>query len=115
MAPWKQGKWYWADFTVNGQRFRVPLRTTGEHEEKKAIAEGERGRLTIAGQRFARFAFTEAADRFLSERLAQLSPLSVCTEKERAGRLHLVADDLKPLPKRYLRRFARRGGTPFER
>jgi hypothetical protein len=26
MALWKRGNWYWADFTVNGSRYRIPLR-----------------------------------------------------------------------------------------
>ncbi len=88
MSLWKRGKWYSADFTVNGQRYRVPLKTTDEREakreEKRLISEAGRGKLTASGENFARLAFSEAADRYLAERMPHLAPLSIRTEKERS-------------------------------
>jgi len=68
MAFWKRGKWYWADFTVNGTRYRVPLKDRGKRipalsqdhphyletqekairAEERAIQKAERGELTLA-------------------------------------------------------------------
>jgi len=28
MSLWKRGEWFWADFSVNGVRYRVPLKDT---------------------------------------------------------------------------------------
>ena len=163
MALWKRGVWYWADFSVNGTRYRVPLHTKDRREaqrlEKEKIAEAQGGKLTPSSLNFARLGFSEAADRYLEERRHGLARGSVRTEQERsrplklyfgatplnritadavreyivwrksqkpqrgseteisnrtvnmevaflrrllkrAKRLHLVADDLKPLPER---------------
>jgi hypothetical protein len=52
MALWKRGKWYWADFTVNGTRYRVCLKDRGKRisvaaqdGELKAIRAEERAKL----------------------------------------------------------------------
>jgi len=163
MALWKRGDWYWADFSVNGTRYRVPLHTKDRREaqrlEKEKIAEAQGGKLAPSSLNFARLGFSEAADRYLEERRHGLARGSVRTEQERsrplklyfgatplnritadavreyivwrksqkpqrgseteisnrtvnmevaflrrllkrAKRLHLVADDLKPLPER---------------
>jgi integrase len=87
MARYKRGDWWWTDFTVNGVRYRVPLDTTDWREAKKKesekIAEAETGKLTATSQKFARLAFSEAADRYIGDRLAHLAPRSIVTEKER--------------------------------
>src|SRR5262249_16040229 len=81
------GKWYWADFTVNGSRYRVPLHTTDEREakrlEKERIAGASAGLLAPSNQQFVRLAFSEAADRYLADRAAALAPRSLVTERER--------------------------------
>ena len=67
MAVFRRGKWWWTDFSVNGQRFRQPLDTTDSREalknEKEKIGQAQTGKLSVAGQSFARLAFTEAAER----------------------------------------------------
>src|SRR5580704_457838 len=87
MAKYKRGDLWWADFTVNGVRYRVPLDTTDWREAKKKesekIAEAETGKLTATSQKFARLAFSEAADRYIGDRLALLATGSIATEKER--------------------------------
>ncbi len=45
MVVYKRGDYYWADFAVNGQRFRLPLKVTNKQEaanvEKAKIAEAQ--------------------------------------------------------------------------
>jgi hypothetical protein len=45
MVVYKRGGSYWADFTVNGQRFRLPLKATNKQQaatvEKQRIAEAQ--------------------------------------------------------------------------
>src|ERR1700753_2669660 len=35
MALWKRGGKYWTDFSIDGDRFRLPLGTTDEREAKR--------------------------------------------------------------------------------
>ena len=87
MATYKRGGWWWADFAVNAVRYRVPLDTRDWREalskEKQKIAEAEAGKLTPSSQKYARLAFSEAADRYIVDRLAHLAPRSIRTENER--------------------------------
>src|SRR5271170_1280463 len=87
MAPFRRGKWWWTDFTVNGQRFRQPLKTTdwreAERNEKVLISRASEGKLAPTSQQFARLAFGEAADRYLADRQAHLAPRSLATERQR--------------------------------
>ena len=96
-SRFRRGKWWWTDFSVNGVRYRQPVRD--EHgqrtkdwrqalsREKELIAEAQAGKLTVAGQSFARLAFTEALERYLAERLARIQPKTAQIEKERARQL----------------------------
>jgi hypothetical protein len=90
MAVFRRNKTYWTDFSVNGQRFRQSLDTTDWREalrrEKERIAQAQTGKLSAAGQSFARLAFTEAADRYLDSRKIELSARSL--EKERQLLVH---------------------------
>src|SRR5215472_3521740 len=86
MAPFRRGKIYYADFSVNGQRFRPSLCTTDWREaqakEKVLIAEATQGKLSPQSQQFARRAFGEAADRFLLGRQLDLSDASRKKERQ---------------------------------
>ena len=87
MALYKRGKTWHTDFSVNGERFRQSLDTTDWREaqalEKELIAEASAGRLAPKTHLFARLGFSEAADRHLNDRLANLATRSIETEKER--------------------------------
>ncbi len=87
MALFRRGKTWYADFTVNGQRYKQSLQTTDWREakskEKELIGQAEVGKLAPAGQKFAKLGFAEAADRYLADRLAHLAPRSILTERER--------------------------------
>src|ERR1700691_4117265 len=87
MSLYKRNRIYWTDFSVNGQRFRMSLDTSDWREaqrlEKEKISEAQQGKLAPLGQQFARLAFPQAAEKYLSERLAHLSPRSITTERER--------------------------------
>ena len=86
MAVFRRGKWWWTDFSVNGQRFRQPLDTTDWREalknEKEKIGQAQTGKLSVAGQSFARLAFTEAAERYLDSRKLELSARSLKKERQ---------------------------------
>ena len=88
MATFRRGKWWWTDFSLNGQRFRLPLETTDWRgalsKEKEFIAQALEGKLSPAGQSFARLAFTEALNRYLADRSVQVAPRSHRTESDHA-------------------------------
>jgi len=88
MALFRRGKWYWTDFSINGQRYRLPLQTTdwreAQRQEKKLIAQAQSGKITQPGRALARLAFSVALERFLSFRLPRLAPKTIQTEQERS-------------------------------
>src|SRR5262252_417899 len=93
MSLYKRGKTWHTDFMVNGQRFRQSLDTTdwreAQSKEKQLIAQASEGKLVPKTHLFARLGFTEAANRYLEDRLPNLAIRSIETERER----------LKPLSK----------------
>ena len=86
MAIFRRGKWWWTDFSLNGQRFRQSLDTKdwreALREEKKLIGQAETGKLSTSGRSFARLAFTEAAERYLDSRKLELSQRSQKKERQ---------------------------------
>jgi hypothetical protein len=86
MALFRRNKTWWTDFSMNGQRFRQSLDTTDWREalseEKKLIAQAQTGKLSAAGQSFARLAFTEAVERYLDGRKLELSDRSLRKERQ---------------------------------
>src|SRR5215469_4861729 len=94
MALFKRGRWWWTDFSVNGVRYRQPIRDgQGERtkdwrealsREKEMIAQAQTGKLTASSQSFARLAFDLALDRYLADRAAQVTPRSKKTESDHA-------------------------------
>lgn len=91
MALYKRGATWWTDFSVNGVRYRMSLDTSdwreAQSKEKERIAEAQMGKLSLAGQSFARLAFTEAVGRYLADRLPRIQPKTAQIERERAGQL----------------------------
>ena len=87
MALYKRDKTWWADFSVNGQRYRESLDTTDWREaqakEKELISQASQGKLATGSQQFGRLAFALAADLYLADRLPHLASRSIQTEKER--------------------------------
>jgi len=88
MALKKRGKTWHTHFFVDGQRFRQSLDTSdwreAQSKEKDLIADAKAGKLSPTRQGFARLSFREAAELFLQDRIPQLAPLSIRTERERA-------------------------------
>jgi integrase len=88
MALYKRKKTWWTDFCVNGQRFRQSLDTSdwraANHCEKELIARAREGKLTAAGQSFARLAFPEAFQRYLADRKTCVAPRSHRSESDHA-------------------------------
>jgi len=101
MALWQRGKWFWADFSVNGLRYRVPLKESrgrripadeGHREmaaraEEREIQKAEKGQLAPQKERFGRLLFTEAADAYLASRRLELAASSMVKETDLAARL----------------------------
>jgi hypothetical protein len=100
MSLWRRGKWAWADFTVNGTRYRVPLKDPrgqripygnepGSANYIKAIQaetrqreKAERGELGLPHRKFARLGFTEASERHLATRRLELKASSLAKERQ---------------------------------
>jgi len=84
---YKRGKVWWADISVNGQRYRESLNTTdwreAEREQKKLIERAELGKVATAGKKFGRLGFTEASTRYLEDRMPHLAERTIQTERER--------------------------------
>ncbi len=93
MNLFKRNKTWWADFAVNGQRFRVsldvpatakgtrpPAEATNAAHEKLTQAKG--GNLSTKSRNFARLAFTEAADKYLTSRRLELQKSSITKETQ---------------------------------
>jgi len=99
MALVKRGRTWHTHFFVDGQRFRQSLETSdwrqAQADEKDLIADAKAGKLSPTKQGFARLPFREAAERFLQDRIPQLAPLSVRTERERAKVLNKRLGDLQ--------------------
>ena len=97
MALFKRGRWWWTDFSVNGVRYRQPIRDEkGQRtrdwrealsREKELIAQAQAGKLTQSGQSFARLSFSEGVERYIADRLARIQPKTACIERERAVQL----------------------------
>src|SRR5271165_2662545 len=99
MSLTKRGKTWHTHFFVDGQRFRQSLTTSdwreAQSKEKDLIADAKAGKLSPTKQEFARLPFREAAERFLQDRIPQLAPLSVRTERERAKVLNKRFGDIQ--------------------
>src|ERR1700751_2247750 len=99
MALIKRGKKWHTHFFVDGQRFRQSLETSdwreAQSKEKDLISDAKAGKLSPTKQEFARLSFRHAAERFLQDRIPQLAPLSIRTERERAKVLNKKLGDMQ--------------------
>jgi integrase len=88
MALKKRGYTWHTHFFIDGQRFRQSLETSDWREaqakEKVLIAAAQTGKLAATKNAVAKLTFSEAAARFLEDRLSHLAPRSIQTERERA-------------------------------
>jgi integrase len=88
MALKKRGKTWHTHFFIDGQRFRQSLETSDWREaqakEKTLISAAQAGKLSATKNVVAKLSFSDAAVRFLEDRLSHLAPRSVQTERERA-------------------------------
>lgn len=77
---------WWADFSIDGQRFRVGLDTTNKSEATalahEKIAQAKQGKLSAKSQSFARLTFPEAAEKYLQTRKLELQPSSLTKETQ---------------------------------
>src|SRR5262249_55971242 len=101
----KRGKWAWCDFSINDERYRLPLRnrkngripynadpTSSDYQSAILAAERLRedaraGKLAPRrgkSMSFARLPLGEALDRHIAERLPYLAPNSIITERQSA-------------------------------
>jgi integrase len=101
MSLWPRGKWFWADFSVNGLRYRVPLRDSRGRKipadearremavraEEREILRAERGDLAPQKENFGRLPFTGAADAYLASRRLELAASSLQKETNNAAPL----------------------------
>lgn len=85
-APGYKTAAWWADFSVNGQRFRISTDTDNKTEALKLAKNKEsqalQGKLSANSQSFARLTFIEAADKYLASRKLELQHSSITKEKQ---------------------------------
>jgi integrase len=93
MAIFKRGNTWWADFSVNGQRYRESLDTKNWREaqatEKQLITQASQGKLAAGIQQWGRLAFSNAADLYVAERLPHVTSSTIRTERDRLKPLRL--------------------------
>ncbi len=87
MALTKRGKTWHTHFFVDGERFRQSLETSdwreAQRKERVLISDAKAGKLAATKDDFSRLPFSEAAERFLADRIPHLAPRSIQTERER--------------------------------
>jgi integrase len=88
MALRKRGQTWWADVTVNGQRYRESLQTTDRREavsrERALVRRIDEGRLgTASNKSYARLGFSEAGDTYVAGRKGRVAERTTQFEKER--------------------------------
>jgi integrase len=86
MKLFKRSKTWWADFSVNGQRFRISLDTTDKRAATSTAADkltqAKQGKLSANSQSFARLTFLEAADKYMASRKLELQKSSIVKETQ---------------------------------
>ena len=87
MALKKRGTTWHTHFFVDGERFRHSLETSdwreAQRKERVLIGDAKAGKLAATKDDFSRLPFSEAAERFLVDRIPHLAPRSIQTERER--------------------------------
>jgi integrase len=85
MSLWKRGRQYWADFTVDGRRYRKRLDTTNlqdaKRKERQLIEDAGHGAVSTHEQGPKRL--FEAADAYIESKRLHCSPRTVEFEEER--------------------------------
>ena len=85
MSLWKRGRQYWADFTVDGRRYRKRLDTTNlqdaKRKERQLIEDAGHGAVATHEQGPKRF--FEAADTYIDGKRLHCSPRTIEFEEER--------------------------------
>src|SRR5438552_8316750 len=87
---YKRGKWYYMDDSVNGVRYREPLKTTNWQEalrlEKERLAEIAAGK-GLNRHIAAKQTFNQAADSYVEKRKLFSAEKTYLTDKQRSGPL----------------------------
>ena len=88
MALWKRRNTWWADVTVNAERFRQSLKTSDKREaknrEKELVAQIQAGKVAApTGKAFGRLTFGAAADQYLKGQEKRVAERTTQFEKER--------------------------------
>ena len=92
----KRGKTWYADFVIDGVRYRQSLKTTdwrkAQQRERDLQDEAKAGKVAADSKRksLSRLAFKDAAERFIADRAPNWAPLTVRTERERARAVDVV-------------------------
>ena len=98
MALKKRGSTWHTHFFVDGERFRFSLDTSdwreAQRKERVLIGEAKAGKLAATKDDFSRLPFSDAAARFLADRIPHLAPRSIQTERERVKPINKVFVDV---------------------
>src|SRR5438034_4142577 len=95
---YKRGKWYHMDDTVNGVRYRDPLKTTNWQEalrlEKERLAEIAAGK-GLNRHIAAKQTFNQAADSYIEKRKLFSAEKTYLTDKQRSGPLRRFFGEMR--------------------
>jgi hypothetical protein len=98
MALKKRGSTWHTHFFVDGERFRFSLDTSdwreAQRKERVLIGEAKAGKLAASKDDFSRLPFSDAAERFLADRIPHLAPRSIQTERERVKPINKALGDV---------------------
>ena len=90
MTIYKRGRCYWTDFSVDGRRYRLPLKATSRQEaanfEKLKIAEAQ-SHGGLLPSKATKLTLAEAAEPYLRNREAEVSASTMRLERYALGQL----------------------------
>ena len=96
MSLWKRGRRYWTDFSVDGVRYRKPLRThnwqVAKRREQELIEAARVGQLETENGPKHLF---DAIDRYLNDKIIHCAPRTVELERERLSLIKQHFGDVK--------------------
>lgn len=102
MSLWKRGSNYWTDFSIDGERYRLPLETTDEREarglEKNKIKEAMEGHIRPKAAPLSKLTLGEAIPVYLDGIKPYVMPNTYTTEKERLNQVQKAMGE-KPVRK----------------
>jgi integrase len=98
MALWKRGGKYWTDFSIDGERFRLPLGTSDEREakrhEKDKIKQAMEGRIRSKVVPLSKLLLKDAIEPYLADKKPHVATNTWVSEKERLNQVQKLMGEI---------------------